>query len=139
MGYTSNNPKDTAQIAKEIAKNLIGGDILGLIGNLGAGKTTFTQALGKALGIKQNITSPTFVLMKIYPVSSHPTIKQLCHIDAYRITGEADLLAIGAQDYIGEPDTLAIIEWADRINDINKWDVKKIEFQQEGKKRIINY
>jgi tRNA threonylcarbamoyladenosine biosynthesis protein TsaE len=117
MEYISNSIKDTEKFAKQMAKGLRGGDVLGLVGNLGAGKTTFTQALGKALGVKQTMTSPTFVLMKIYPIN-HVSAKYLCHIDAYRLTTQEDLVAIGANDYIGQPETITVIEWADMVKSL---------------------
>ncbi len=104
---------------KSFAKELKGGDVLALSGNLGAGKTTFTQRLAKTLGILENVTSPTFVLMKVYCVDKRSvTIKELCHIDAYRLESESDLEAIGAQDYIGRADALTVIEWPERVKEM---------------------
>lgn len=128
MEYISNSIKDTEKFAKQIAKSLNGGEVLGLVGNLGAGKTTFTQALGKALGVKQTMTSPTFVLMKIYPLN-HPSAKYLCHIDAYRLTTQEDLIAIGANDYIGQPETITVIEWADRVEKVLPHNIQIITFK----------
>lgn len=138
MEYISNSIKDTEKFAKQMAKSLRGGDVLGLVGNLGAGKTTFTQALGKALGVRQTMTSPTFVLMKVYPLS-HPNAKHLCHIDAYRLTTQEDLIAIGANDYIGQPETITIIEWADRVEKILPKSRKTLEFEIKNGQRIIKY
>ena len=67
--YQANNQAATEKIATELAKELKGGELLALSGNLGAGKTVFVKALAKALGVKENITSPTFVLMKVYDIS----------------------------------------------------------------------
>lgn len=138
MEYLSNSLNDTKKFAKLIAKDLKGGDCLGLVGNLGAGKTTFSQALGKALGIKQTMTSPTFVLMKIYPVK-HPTIKQLCHIDAYRLKSKEDLIAIGANDYISNPEIITIIEWADKVRKLLPKNTKIFNVKILDNSRIINY
>lgn len=137
MEYLSNSIKDTEKLAKRIAKDLKGGDVLGLVGNLGAGKTTFTQALGKALGVKQTMTSPTFVLLKVYPLN-HSTIKHLCHIDAYRLNTLEDLVAIGANDYLGQADTLTIVEWADKVENLLPQNTKKIFFKHNPTNRIIN-
>lgn len=138
MEYTSNSDKDTKRFAKDFAKTLKGGEVLGLIGNLGAGKTTFTQGLAKAFGITYTVTSPTFVLMKVYPVKHH-LIKQLCHIDAYRITSHEDLVAIGAIDYIEAKDCITIIEWADKIESLLPTTAHVITFTQLNTKRIIKY
>ena len=66
--YTVKNLTETKKIATQLAKELVGGELLALTGNLGAGKTAFIQALAKTLGVKENITSPTFVLMKVYDI-----------------------------------------------------------------------
>ncbi len=134
--FTSKTTKDTALLAKTIAKELKGGDCLGLIGNLGTGKTTLTQSIGKALGIKQAMSSPTFVLMKIYPVNKKG-INQLCHIDAYRLTSMADLEAIGAKDYIGDPKTVTIIEWADKVVKLLPVSSKIIKISHNNGTRIF--
>jgi len=141
MKYISNSEKDTYAFARKIAKNLKGGEIIGLIGELGAGKTTLTKALAKALKIKKNITSPTFVLMKIYPVKiADSKIKNLVHIDAYRLKIDTDISSIGAQDYFHRLDTVTIIEWADRIKKTLPKKTKYITINnKEGKTRVINY
>lgn len=108
------NEKETFDFAKEFTKELKGGDVIGLLGNLGAGKTVFSQGVAKELGIKEKINSPTFVYMKIYDVKNHPTIKKFCHIDAYRLEDEAKLINIGAIEYVGEPSVLTLIEWSDK-------------------------
>jgi tRNA threonylcarbamoyladenosine biosynthesis protein TsaE len=113
MKIITKNQVETQALAKKLLAKLSGGMVLGLEGNLGAGKTTFTQGLAKALGIKANVTSPTFVLLKIYP-AKHKTIKQLVHIDAYRLTSGTDLEAVGWQDYLNK-DSLVVVEWADKV------------------------
>jgi tRNA threonylcarbamoyladenosine biosynthesis protein TsaE len=138
MEYTSKSAKETQKIAQQLVATLKGGEVIGLIGDLGAGKTTFTQGLAKALGIKQNITSPTFVLMKVYSVK-HPSITQLCHIDAYRLTSKEDLIAIGALDYIDDKKTITVIEWADKVDKILPNKTRKIFFNQENNIRHIRY
>lgn len=101
--------------AKGIAKNLKPGDILGLIGELGAGKTTFVKGLAKALGIKSRVVSPTFVIFKPYHVNNKK-FKHLVHVDAYRVEGE-ELQDVGIEDYFNDGSVLAI-EWADKIKKI---------------------
>ena len=108
--------KETFDFAKKYALKLKGGEIIGLIGDLGAGKTIFAKGLALGLGVKETVTSPTFVLMKIYPIKSRASkIKFLCHIDAYRVKKAKDIEAIGAGDYFDRLDTVTVIEWADRI------------------------
>mgnify|MGYP000223841076 CR=1 FL=1 len=108
--------EETKKWAHDYAQALEGGEIIGLIGDLGAGKTTFSQGLALGLGIKQNVNSPTYVIMKIYPVNiPGSSIKNLVHIDAYRLESESDLEAIGALEYFGRKDTVVLIEWADKL------------------------
>ena len=117
MQHITNSEKETFDFAKSFAKKLKGGEVIGLIGDLGAGKTIFTKGLAAGLGVKQNITSPTFVLMKIYKIRNPKSeIRNLAHLDAYRIKSPQDITAIGAEEYFNRPDTVTIIEWADKIN-----------------------
>jgi len=139
MKFLSTSEKQTFNFAKKISNNLTGGQVIGLIGNLGAGKTIFTKGLASGLNIKKNITSPTFVLMKVYPVAKHRQIKFLVHIDAYRIKSTRDLIAIGASEYFNRPDTITIIEWADKIKKILPKKTKFIKISMNKTSRIINY
>lgn len=138
MEYISKSEKETSAIAQKFAQTLKGGEVIGLIGELGAGKTTFTKAIAKTLEISKHLTSPTFVLMKIYKTSGNQ-IKNLIHIDAYRLKTAGDLLAIGAEEYLERPDTITIIEWADRIKDILPKKTKLIKITTQGKNRIIKF
>jgi len=98
-----------------------------LSGELGAGKTTLTQELARQLGIKNNIVSPTFVIMKNYNINlnskyySH--FKKLIHIDAYRLESHIELLKIGWQELVEDKDNLIIIEWPERVEDCIPNDV----------------
>lgn len=137
MRHVTNNNEETSALAQGLAKNLKGGDVIGLVGNLGAGKTVFSQGLARGLGVTDNVTSPTFVVMKVYQAHGHPSIKQLCHIDAYRLRGEADLQALGVDDYLGEPSTLTVIEWADKTPAILPEDAKIITIEIMDSRRNI--
>jgi tRNA threonylcarbamoyladenosine biosynthesis protein TsaE len=117
--YTSKTQSETEKIAQDVIKKLSGGEVLALVGNLGAGKTVFVKGLAKALGIDDNITSPTFVLMKIYQ-TKHATIKRLVHVDCYRLEKVDDLEEIGLADYLHDPVNIVVIEWADRIVSLPK-------------------
>jgi tRNA threonylcarbamoyladenosine biosynthesis protein TsaE len=116
MRITTKNEKETQKLAEKIAKDLRGGEVLALVGDLGAGKTTFTQGLAKALGVKTRVNSPTFVVMKLYK-PKHPTIKNLAHIDAYRLGDEIDLKQIGWDDF-QDKQSVVVIEWADKAKNI---------------------
>jgi len=134
----TNTVIEVNHVSKKFSKSLTGGTTLGLVGNLGAGKTVFTKGLAAGLGLKKNITSPTFVLMKIYPVKLK-TIKFLVHIDAYRIKTTHDLITIGADEYFNRPDTVVIIEWANKIKKILPKKTKFIKISINKTSRIINY
>ena len=111
--------KDMERFARGVAATLRGGEVIALSGPLGAGKTTFVQFLGSALGVKHRITSPTFTLMRLYDIppakSQTSCLTTLVHIDAYRLRSAQALVAIGALDYIGEPQTVTVIEWAEKV------------------------
>lgn len=113
---TTKSEKETFDLAVSMASQFKGGEIIGLIGDLGAGKTIFSKGIISGLGYNKNVSSPTFILMKIYFILSKK-IKNICHIDAYRLSSYNDLLAIGANDYIGQDDTISVIEWVDRVVD----------------------
>lgn len=117
--FETKTPKETAKIAAALAKTMKGGEVLALIGNLGAGKTTFAQAFAKALGVKERVASPTFIFMHEHRLPSGvrgqgSAIRYFVHADAYR-GGVAELRSIGIQEYFGRPDVVVLIEWADRV------------------------
>lgn len=127
MEFTSTSEQQTYDFAKKFAATLKGGEIIGLVGDLGAGKTVFTKGLAAGLGVKKTITSPTFVLMKVYEIKNQKSktypmprygIKNLIHIDAYRVKSAQDLIAIGADEFFNRPDTVTVIEWVDKIKSI---------------------
>jgi tRNA threonylcarbamoyladenosine biosynthesis protein TsaE len=99
--------------AKRMAKSIKGGEVIALIGELGSGKTTFTKALGKALGITRNIPSPTFVMMQEFTVPKRKLY--LYHLDLYRTKNFQEVNSLGITQWWGHPETVTIIEWADKI------------------------
>lgn len=117
--YQTITSEDMEQVGKKIAQTLTGGDIVLLYGELGAGKTTLTKGIAKELGVKDAITSPSFTLMNIYP-TKHSEIKNLVHVDTYRLKESQDLLDIGITDYLNEKDTLCVIEWPEKLEDLLK-------------------
>jgi tRNA threonylcarbamoyladenosine biosynthesis protein TsaE len=115
--YIIKTEKDTEKLAKKLAGQFKGWEIIGLIGNLGAGKTTFTQYLAKELGVKDIVNSPTFNIIKIYDIKKS-NIKQLIHIDAYRLNSPEELEVLGVNEYFEDKNTITIIEWADKVKNI---------------------
>jgi tRNA threonylcarbamoyladenosine biosynthesis protein TsaE len=99
--------------AKGLAATIKGGEVIALIGDLGSGKTTFTKALGKALGIKHSIPSPTFVMMQEFEVPKKKLF--LYHLDLYRAKNFAEVKSLGITHWWGRPETVTVIEWADKI------------------------
>jgi tRNA threonylcarbamoyladenosine biosynthesis protein TsaE len=129
--------KDTQVLAIKLAKSLKGGEVIALVGDLGAGKTTLTQYLAKALGVKANVTSPTFVLMKVYPIQNPKSnIQNLVHVDCYRLDDPQELFYLGIEEYINAKDTVVIIEWADKIKKYIKSFKKVIWIKIEIVKQI---
>lgn len=102
----------------ELAKSAMdgGATVVALHGDLGAGKTTFTQALGQSLGVTEHITSPTFTIMKGYETTDE-TFTRLIHMDAYRIDDISELGPLRFSDILASPNTLFCIEWAEKIKD----------------------
>jgi tRNA threonylcarbamoyladenosine biosynthesis protein TsaE len=116
--YKVKSEKETTLVAARIAKTLRGGDVIALEGELGAGKTTFVRGLARAFGIRARVTSPTFLLMRCYSLPRAKVrrgIRHLCHVDAYRVRGASALQEIGIAEHLASPDTVTLIEWAERV------------------------
>lgn len=112
---------------------------VGLFGDLGSGKTTFTQAVGNTLGIKEVMTSPTFVIEKIYNLDGKFGFKKLIHIDAYRLESGKEILNLNFKEDLVNPNNLILIEWPERIIDALPADLKKINFKfiSENEREIV--
>jgi len=113
MLYRSLSVDETMEIGQTFVKNLQGGVIVSLVGDLGAGKTVFSKGVAMGLGISETITSPTFVLSCEYQGTQY----RLLHIDAYRLEG-VDVTETGISDEIGRKDTITLIEWAKFLVDV---------------------
>jgi tRNA threonylcarbamoyladenosine biosynthesis protein TsaE len=103
--------------------------VVGLFGNLGAGKTSFTQGIAKAFGIKDYITSPTFVLEKIYKLKKGFSYEHLVHIDAYRLEGHKEMSAIGWDEVLKNSKNIVFIEWPENVKEALPEDIIKIYFE----------
>lgn len=124
MKKVSKNVKETREIAKifldkilKDKKNKENATIVCLSGDLGAGKTAFTQCVAKHLDIENKITSPTFVIMKKYPIKLKG-YKFLFHLDAYRLKNEKELLNLGWEGIIADKNHLVFIEWPENVKKI---------------------
>lgn len=129
--YLSHSVDETSAFGRKIAASLRGGEVLALYGDLGTGKTAFVQGLAAGLGVKQVVNSPTYTIMNIYSVKNK-IIKCLCHIDTYRLGAADGLTDIGAIDYIGAPDTVTAIEWAEKAEELLPNKTVRIYFQPQS-------
>ena len=134
--------KETQEFGQNFANKLKGGETLALIGDLGGGKTTFVKGLAQGLGIKENITSPTFILMKEYDIKikdQKSKIKNLYHLDLYRLEGdiEKEVKNLGIEDIWGKEENIVVIEWADKIEDMLPPHTIRIYFEEIGDERKI--
>lgn len=116
--YRVVSPTDLRSVIIDILSWFEGSDqetlVIALQGDLGAGKTTFVQELGKHFDIKETITSPTFTIMKQYELT-HEKFDLLVHIDAYRIEDEAETGPLHLEEIFQRPRTLVCIEWPEQI------------------------
>ena len=123
--YQVNGVEETWAVARAFAAELRPGDVVCLEGDLGAGKTTFTQGLAASLGAKRAVTSPTFCL-----VVEHPTDRfLLVHMDLYRLHDADDVLTIGWEDYLARGGVCAV-EWSERAEDAFDGSTVRIDFRR---------
>ncbi len=103
--------------------------LIGLSGHLGAGKTAFVKAVAKSLGITEDMTSPTFVIMKRYEISKNPKWKNLIHIDAYRLEKKEELDVLDFSTLMKDPANLIMVEWPENVS-LESWgEDMRLEFE----------
>lgn len=136
---------ETDKIAKRFLDKLLvkGGKsecalVVALSGELGAGKTAFTKAVAKHLGIKATVNSPTFVIMQKYSIPKRGVHKFLFHMDAYRLKNERELSALGWQEIISKREHLVFIEWPENVAKIIPADAAHISISshEDGRRRF---
>lgn len=130
MQYISNSLEETAQIATNLGSSLKPGSVLALCGDLGVGKTTFTQSLARSLGIDRNLQSPTFIIMRQYDLPGGGGVFN--HLDLYRTSGPDDLKAFDMEELFSDKTAYTIIEWPEKIADILPEHTIKIYFEITG-------
>lgn len=149
---------ETKKFAARLARLVRPPKVIALEGDLGAGKTTFTQGFARALGIKERIQSPTFVLMKVYSGYSSSSsrryrrkssrlrsnskttkFKHLVHIDCYRLASPRDLAHLGFKNLLKDKDAIILIEWAERIKKLLPRRTLRIKFRhgEKSTSRVI--
>ena len=124
------NIQETQKYAEDLAESVgTNRRIFALVGDLGAGKTTFSGFFLRALGITEPVTSPTFVIMKHYLLSTaHYPLSSAYHMDCYRLKNTEELAPLGLTEILADEKNIVIIEWADRIAEALPPDTVWIDF-----------
>lgn len=128
MEITTKSAKETFEFGRKIGSSLKGGEILALVGDLGAGKTTFIQGLAQGMGIENKIVSPTFILMRSYEGKN----LKLYHLDLYRLEGDikTHVRELGIEDFWGRGKNVAVVEWADKSREVFPSGTIWIDFEK---------
>lgn len=126
MVYESLKAEDTFKIGEKLGMEAKAGDVFCLYGDLGVGKTVFSQGFARGLGIHETINSPTFTIVQVYEDGRLP----FYHFDVYRIADEEEMYEIGFDDMI-EGEGVALIEWADLIKNLLPANCQKIYIEKE--------
>lgn len=139
MKIVTTKEEETIEAGEEFGKRLRGKDVVLLIGNLGAGKTTFVKGVAKTLGVPTRIISPTFVIARTHG-TKHDKIKQMFHLDLYRLTSEEEVRQIDIQSMV-DNESVVLIEWPELSFAFVKPPFYKvlIEYTENGRSISINY
>jgi tRNA threonylcarbamoyladenosine biosynthesis protein TsaE len=121
--YISHSPADTEALGESWGRAAVSGLVIGLTGDLGAGKTQLVKGLARGLGVTARVHSPTFTLVNEYPGGRLP----LYHLDLYRLETREQIGAAGLEDFFYQPDGVAVIEWAERW--FGEITISKLQFQ----------
>ena len=131
--------EEAARFARGLVPDVSHATLVTLRGELGAGKTAFTKAVAKALGVEEVVTSPTLVLEKIYLLSNQ-IFKRLIHIDAYRLEKGTDLAPLGFDELMRDSGNLILLEWPEKVAGALPEPAVKISFvASTDDSRIISY
>lgn len=137
LADTDEMKKYAAQFALQIVPHRAAATVLTLSGDLGAGKTTFAQAFAKALGVEEDVTSPTFVIEKIYLLKGQK-FSRLIHIDAYRLENPQELEGLGFAELLRDPANVVLIEWPEKVAGLIPATAMRIRFDIAGERRTIS-
>ena len=125
--FFTSSPSQTKKTGRFLAEEILKSKptkkarLIGLVGDLGGGKTTFLQGFAKGLGIKEKILSPTFIIMRRF--------QNFYHIDCYRIKKPQEILVLGFKELIADPENIVAVEWADRVRQIMPSNTIWISFE----------
>lgn len=111
---TSDSSDFTRYLGKNLSKLIAFGDLVLFSGELGAGKTTFISGLAKGLGVKEDLSSPSFTILNTYPLKDD---KKFVHADFYRLDNVRDMIEVGIEDYIYRSNCVVCIEWGNKLKD----------------------
>jgi tRNA threonylcarbamoyladenosine biosynthesis protein TsaE len=115
MNHITHNEEEMQKLAQDFAKDLVGGEVIFLHGNLGSGKTTFVRGATKSLGFNDHVRSPTFTIVNRYPIN-HKTIKEIVHVDLYRIEDPSEITQLALEEDLGREGIVSFIEWPEKAN-----------------------
>ncbi|MBU2539700.1 tRNA (adenosine(37)-N6)-threonylcarbamoyltransferase complex ATPase subunit type 1 TsaE [Patescibacteria group bacterium] len=139
----TNSARATQKMGENLVKQLIKSKkavVIGLEGDLGSGKTTFLQGFAKGLGVKEKVLSPTFVILKRFKIKGETPFDNFYHIDCYRLQSPKELVQLGFEEIISNPENIIALEWADKIRDILPSEAMFIKFKLINKnKRQISF
>ncbi|HUD05820.1 MAG TPA: tRNA (adenosine(37)-N6)-threonylcarbamoyltransferase complex ATPase subunit type 1 TsaE [Candidatus Saccharimonadales bacterium] len=123
----SSSERETEEIARVIGRNLKGGEVLELVGDIGAGKTTFVRGLARGMGHRDNVSSPSFTISRVYDSGK----LHLKHFDFYRLA-EAGILEYDLDETVKDPSSVTVIEWSNIVEDVLPKSKIVIEFKVGG-------
>ncbi len=142
--YETYSSKGTERLGGRLAKKILSTGpgkqavVIGLVGELGSGKTTFIKGFFRGLGLRKPAVSPTFILMRRVELKNK-RFKNIFHFDAYRIKGQNEILKLGFEEIVENPGNIVLIEWADRIKKLLPPKAVRLEFEhgeRENKRTI---
>ncbi len=117
MEVKTNSAEETQKLGHKLAQKLRAGEVICLYGELGSGKTTFVQGIASGLGIKRIVPSPTFIIVRHYPVKGR-VFKNFYHIDLYRVENDQEISGLGLTEIFNNPENLVCIEWPEKCQKI---------------------
>lgn len=136
---------DIPDVARELLERVLasranGAAVIALSGDLGAGKTTLSQAIARELGVRENVISPTFVIMKKYITEGIRGVSRLVHIDAYRLDSTSEIEKIGWAELVADPENLILIEWPEKVPEAIPAHAYRVALSHENEEeRGIDY
>ncbi len=134
LDVVTDTPEDTRKVAEALAELLLPGDVVSLTGDLGAGKTTFVQGAARGLGVTDQVTSPTFVLVREYRGEM-----PIFHVDVYRLDSLQEAIDLGAEELL-DPPGVTFVEWGDAVVPLLPDEHLRVELRTEdGEARRLSF